>query len=222
MLWAASQQEAIISFQCCHDVVKACKALQGHCIWDGCWRLDIVEPINLTTWNLENNAPEVFDKVPKMLGCETNYCRMFKWKSGVHVGYCSMCWPIKSLYSKTNQVLTHVGGVSLFLELDWEAVKAIRNAQRLGDKLNKTYSIFIKVVDELQQRSNILDFTEDQQVDCTDLKSQQYISQDKQHSVTLLWWYLLLIHRFREEIPRSDLNWLNLAVTLLKALFGLR
>jgi len=40
--------------------------------------------------------------------------------------------------------------------------------------------------------------------------------------VTLLWWYLLLIHWFREEIPRSDFNWLNLVVTLLKALFGLR
>ena len=44
----------------------------------------------------------------------------------------------------------------------------------------------------------------------------------KQHDVTLSWWYLLLIHLFREEIYRSDLNWLNLAVTLLKALFGLR
>jgi len=48
------------------------------------------------------------------------------------------------------------------------------------------------------------------------------VRRGKQHGVTLLWWYLLLIHRFREEIPRSDLNWLNLAVTLLKALFGLR
>ena len=44
----------------------------------------------------------------------------------------------------------------------------------------------------------------------------------KQHDVTLLWWYLLLIHLFREEIPKSNLNWLNLAVTLFKALFGLR
>ena len=44
----------------------------------------------------------------------------------------------------------------------------------------------------------------------------------KQHDVTLSLWYLLLIQRFWDEIPRSDLNWLNLAVTLLKALFGLR
>ena len=48
------------------------------------------------------------------------------------------------------------------------------------------------------------------------------VRRGKQHGVTLSWWYLLLIHRFREEIPRSDLNWLNLAVNLLKALFGLR
>ena len=48
------------------------------------------------------------------------------------------------------------------------------------------------------------------------------VRREKQYSVTLLWWYLVLIHRFREEIPRSDLNWLNLAVTLLKALFGLK
>ena len=48
------------------------------------------------------------------------------------------------------------------------------------------------------------------------------VRRGKQHGVTLLWWYLLLIHRFQEEIPRSDLNWSNLAVTLLKALFGLR
>ena len=48
------------------------------------------------------------------------------------------------------------------------------------------------------------------------------VRREKQYGVTLLWWYLVLIHRFREEISRSDLNWLNLAVTLLKALFGLR
>ena len=48
------------------------------------------------------------------------------------------------------------------------------------------------------------------------------VRRGKQRGVTLLWWYLLLIHRFREEIPRSDLNWLNLPVTLLKSLFGLR
>ena len=48
------------------------------------------------------------------------------------------------------------------------------------------------------------------------------VRREKQHGVTLLWWYLLLIHRFREEISRSDLNWLNMAVILLKALFGLR
>ena len=48
------------------------------------------------------------------------------------------------------------------------------------------------------------------------------VRRGKQHGVPLSWWYLLLIHRFREEISRSDLNWLNLAVTLLKALFGLR
>ena len=48
------------------------------------------------------------------------------------------------------------------------------------------------------------------------------VRRGKQHGVTLLWWYLLLIHRFREEIPRSSLNWLNMAVTLLKVLFGLR
>ena len=48
------------------------------------------------------------------------------------------------------------------------------------------------------------------------------VRRGKQHGVTLSWWYLLLIHRFREEIPRSDFNWLNLVVTLLKALFGLK
>ena len=48
------------------------------------------------------------------------------------------------------------------------------------------------------------------------------VRREKQHDVTLLWWYLVLIHRFREEIPGSDLNWLNPTVTLLKALFGLR
>ena len=47
------------------------------------------------------------------------------------------------------------------------------------------------------------------------------VRRGKQYGVTLSWWYLLIIHRFREEIRRSDLNWLNLAVTLLKALFGL-
>ena len=48
------------------------------------------------------------------------------------------------------------------------------------------------------------------------------VRRGKQHGVTLLWWYLLLIYRFRKEISRSDLNWLNLAMTLLKALFELR
>ena len=48
------------------------------------------------------------------------------------------------------------------------------------------------------------------------------VRRGKQHGVTLLWWYLLLIHRFRKEIPRSDLSWLDLAVTLLKSLFELK
>jgi len=86
------------------------------------------------TWIVENNAPEVFDKVPKMMGCETNCCRAINWKSGVHVGHRCVRWPIKSLYIKTNKVLTHVGGVSLFLEPDWEVVKAAQEAQRRDDK----------------------------------------------------------------------------------------
>ena len=48
------------------------------------------------------------------------------------------------------------------------------------------------------------------------------VRRGKQRGVTLLWWYLLLIHRFREEISRSDLNWLYLAMILLEALFGSR
>ena len=44
----------------------------------------------------------------------------------------------------------------------------------------------------------------------------------KQHRVTLFLWYLVSIHWLREEIPSSKLNWLYLAMTLLKALFGFR
>lgn len=79
-------------------------------------------PVKNDTQLLVPAAEKVFDGMPrktKQPECKTS---LVKWASRVRVGYRHVRWSIKRRYGgvvhKINDVLTHVGDSSLFLELD--------------------------------------------------------------------------------------------------------